>query len=105
MTQKQHFKNKSLAAHLGGAANGQGGAQQGTRARGEQYLEGSPRSHTLSAPDLFAPTLNHLNPNPENLITNYPCQVSVFSKQAHSAPGNSWGACRFPRLACFPSTI
>jgi hypothetical protein len=53
MTQKQHLKNKSLAAHLGGATNGQGGAQQGTRARGEQYLDGSSRSHTLSAPDLF----------------------------------------------------
>jgi hypothetical protein len=83
MTQKQHLKNKSLAAHPGGATNGQGGAQQGTRARGEQYLEGSSRSHTLSAPDLFDPTLNHLNSNPENHITNYPCPVSVFSKQAH----------------------
>src|SRR5215469_12845067 len=81
---KQFSKNKSLAAHFGGASNGQGGAQQGTRARGEQYLDGSTRSHTLSAPDLFNPTLNYFVPKPINVYNNYPSRVSDFSKQAHT---------------------
>ena len=41
--------NPALAAHHGGDRGGQGGAQQGTGARGEQYLEGHGRSHTLAA--------------------------------------------------------
>jgi putative transposase len=52
--QEQNFKNKSLAAHQGGAAGGQGGAQQGTGARGEQYLDGTARSRTITALDLFS---------------------------------------------------
>jgi hypothetical protein len=35
---KQFSRSNSLAAHLGGGRGGQGGAQQGTGARGEQYL-------------------------------------------------------------------
>jgi hypothetical protein len=50
---KQLFTNNSLAAHPGGGSGSQGGAQQGTRARGEQYLDGPARSHTLAALELF----------------------------------------------------
>jgi putative transposase len=51
---EQNPKNKSIAAHPGGASDSQGGAQQGTGARGEQYLDGLTRSRTISAPDLFS---------------------------------------------------
>jgi hypothetical protein len=50
---KQITSNNSLAAHLGGGPGSQGGAQQGTGARGEQYLDGQDRSHTLRRPELF----------------------------------------------------
>jgi hypothetical protein len=50
---KQTFPNDCLAASLGGGWRSQGGAQQGTRARGEQYLDGVSRSHTLAAKQLF----------------------------------------------------
>src|SRR5437588_7147259 len=71
--------NNSLAAHLGGGRGSQGGAQQGTRARGEQYLDGLARSHTIAALELFV--LTNI-PNTET-VKNTPYRVSVFSKQAH----------------------
>ena len=49
----QFFTSNFLAAHHGGGLGGQGGAQQGTRARGEQYLDGPARSHTLGAAQLL----------------------------------------------------
>jgi hypothetical protein len=48
MRKNQIAKNKTLAAHHGGGWGGQGGAQQGTRAGGEQYLDGPSRSHTMA---------------------------------------------------------
>jgi hypothetical protein len=36
------------------ASDSQGGAQQGTGARGEQYLDGLARSRKMTAPDLFS---------------------------------------------------
>ena len=51
---EHHAKNKSIAAHPGGAPDSQGGAQQGTGARGEQYLDGLARSRTMAAQDLFS---------------------------------------------------
>jgi hypothetical protein len=53
---KHFFTSNSLAAHLGGGRDGQGGAQQGTGARGEQYLDGPDRSHTLAAAELLDPS-------------------------------------------------
>jgi hypothetical protein len=50
---KQTTKNKNLAAHHGGGPDSQGGAQQGTGARGEQYLDGRARSHTIVRRVLF----------------------------------------------------
>ena len=50
---KQTTKNKNLAAHHGGGPDSQGGAQQGSGARGEQYLDGRARSHTLVRSVLF----------------------------------------------------
>jgi len=47
MKNRQNAKNKNLAAHHGGGSDSQGGAQQGTGARGEQYLDGLTRSHTI----------------------------------------------------------
>jgi len=47
MKNRQNAKNKNLAARHGGGSDRQGGAQQGTRARGEQYLDGLTRSHTI----------------------------------------------------------
>jgi putative transposase len=51
---EQNAKNKSIAAHPGGASDSQGGAQQGTRARGEQYLDGQTRNRKMAPPDLFS---------------------------------------------------
>src|SRR5947207_2966579 len=53
MKEKQITKNKNLAAHHGGGSDSQGGAQQGTGARGEQYLDGPTRSHTIAPKVLF----------------------------------------------------
>lgn len=50
------FQNKTLSASDGGGPGGQGGAQQGTGARGEQYLDGRDRSHTLARRILFEPS-------------------------------------------------
>ena len=47
MKNRPNAKNKNLAARHGGGADRQGGAQQGTGARGEQYLDGLTRSHTI----------------------------------------------------------
>lgn len=53
--EREHIaKNKSTAAHPGGAPESQGGAQQGTGARGEQYLDALARSRTIAAQDLFS---------------------------------------------------
>jgi|SRR5437867_503640 len=54
MNHKHTSKNKILAAHHGGGPGGQGGAQQGTGARGEQYLDGPDLRHTLARRILFA---------------------------------------------------
>ena len=53
---KQNPKNKILKALHGGGPSSQGGAQQGTGARGEQYLDGLDRSHTLARKILFEPS-------------------------------------------------
>jgi hypothetical protein len=58
---KHNFPNNCSAAHFGGGSRGQGGAQQGTGARGEQYVDGVSRSHTLAAGQLFG-TANTNNP-------------------------------------------
>jgi hypothetical protein len=50
---KQMTKNKILAEHHDGGPDGQGGAQQGTGARGEQYLDGLARSHKIARKVLF----------------------------------------------------
>src|SRR6516162_2222839 len=50
----QTFPNQSLAAPQAGGLCSQGGAQQGTRARGEQYLDGTDRSLILAAQDCLA---------------------------------------------------
>jgi transposase InsO family protein len=67
--EREHkLKNKSLAEHPGEATGGQGGAQQGTGARGEQYLEGTARSRTIAAKDLFSPNKKiPSNPDHQNL--------------------------------------
>ena len=51
---EQNAKNKFIAAHPGGASDNQGEAQQGTGARGEQYLDGLTRSRKIAAQDLFS---------------------------------------------------
>src|SRR4051812_19733500 len=50
---KQMTRNKILAEHHDGGPDGQGGAQQGTGARGEQYLDGPARSHKIARKVLF----------------------------------------------------
>jgi len=50
---KQMTKNKTLAEHHDGGPEGQGGAQQGTGARGEQYLDALARSHKIARKVLF----------------------------------------------------
>ena len=76
MLEKQKTKNKILAAHLGGGLGGQGGAQQGTGARGEQYLDGLARSHTIAAWILFgtsrAPKQIPQNRNQKISLTDRP---------------------------------
>ena len=52
---EQNAKNKPLAAHIGGASDSQGGAQQS-----EQYLDGLARSRIMAAQDLFSPKENTL---------------------------------------------
>jgi hypothetical protein len=74
MLQRHNTKNKILAAHLGGGLGRQGGAQQGTGARGEQYLDGPTRSHTIAAWILFGPSHRpaqiHKNNNDEKTSLN-----------------------------------
>ena len=53
---KQIPTNNSLAEHFGEGPSSQGGAQQGTGARGEQYLDGLDRSHTVARKILFEPS-------------------------------------------------
>src|SRR4051794_27601712 len=50
---KQMTRNKILAEHHDGGPDGQGEAQQGTGARGEQYLDGPARSHKIARKVLF----------------------------------------------------
>jgi hypothetical protein len=52
---KQIITNNSLAEHFGEGPSSQGGAQQGTGARGEQYLDGSDRSHTMRLGNCLIP--------------------------------------------------
>ncbi len=59
---KHSFTSNSLAAYHGGGRGCQGGAQQGTRARGEQYLDSPARSHTLAAPELLEVLLPAVRP-------------------------------------------
>ena len=85
---KQNPKNKILKALHGGGPSSQGGAQQGTGARGEQYLDGLDRSHTLARKILFEPSsalkhphtiVNkiHLNDSPFFRSKRKPCR-SMF---------------------------
>jgi hypothetical protein len=53
LQRQQNSKNKILATHHGEGPGGQGGAQQGTGARGEQYLDGLARSHKIQSRILF----------------------------------------------------
>src|SRR5258706_16202247 len=72
---KQISLNNSLAAPLGGGSSSQGGAQKGTGARGEQYLDGLARSHKLRALELFEPTPTAeqtIQLNKQNYLTNRP---------------------------------
>jgi len=57
MEEKSNSKNKILAAPFGCRPGCQGGAQQGTGARGEQYLDSSACNHTISARILFWPMI------------------------------------------------
>jgi hypothetical protein len=67
LAHKHISTNNSLAAHLGGGRGSQGGAQQGTGARGEQYLDGLAQSHIIAALELFVPDYpNHSNCNEQN---------------------------------------
>src|SRR5438045_2345532 len=70
--------NNSIAAHPGGGPSSQGGAQQGTGARGEQYLDGSARSHKIAALELFARTVfnNKHSTNQSNCLSVFPGQVN-----------------------------
>src|SRR3989442_13011365 len=76
MLEGQNTKNKILAAHLGGGPGRQGGAQQGTGARGEQYLDGPVRSHTIAAWSLFgasrAPQQIQTGRNHKTSLTDFP---------------------------------
>ena len=58
-------KNKNLAEHHDGGPGSQGGAQQGTGARGEQYLDGLARSHKIARKGLFGiSTMRRARTNP-----------------------------------------
>jgi hypothetical protein len=94
---KQTTKNKNLAAHHGGGPDSQGGAQQGTGARGEQYLDGRARSHTIVRRVLFGTSkpyapkyiINQL----QNALTDCPFfrskrMMSVVPTGAVSNPNN-----------------
>jgi len=62
---KHFFTSNSLAEPYVWGRGCQGGAQQGTGARGEQYLDGSVRSHTVRLLELFSdddPAAAHLSP-------------------------------------------
>jgi len=65
LEEEQNTENKILAAHRGEGLGSQGGAQQGTGARGEQYLDSPARSHTLAAGILFG-----LPPMPKGSTTH-----------------------------------
>jgi hypothetical protein len=70
---KQMTANNSLAAHPGGGPSRQGGAQQGTGARGEQYLYGSALRHTiLAARIVWLPQPKHLQAKPLNHNKKHP---------------------------------
>lgn len=77
MKNRQNAKNKNLAARHGGGSDRQGGAQQGTRARGEQYLDGLTRSHTIPRRifvwDLSNRALKQINVSkPKSSLTDCP---------------------------------
>ena len=90
MNDKQTSKNKILAAHHEGGPGGQGGAQQGTGARGEQYLDGPELPHTLVRTILFgnltrAPQQTHNN---KNSLTECP----IFRSKRTEAKRNATAA-------------
>src|SRR2546428_9496166 len=98
---KQIAANNSLAAHLGGGRGSQGGAQQGTGARGEQYLDGLARSHTIAALKLFAPAaVLNTQIRPLETIKNTLSECPFFRskpmgegnrKEAGFGDGAGWG--------------
>jgi len=79
---KQNPKNKILKALHGGGPSSQGGAQQGTGARGEQYLDGLDRSHTLARKILFEPSsaLKH----PHTIVNKIHLNDSPFFRSKRS---------------------
>ena len=68
-------KNKTLAKHHDGGLDSQGGAQQGTGARGEQYLDGPTRSHTIAARILFG---THNSASKQTLISNKKSSLAEY---------------------------
>src|SRR5438445_13349882 len=84
--------SNSLAAHLGGGRGSEGGAQQGTGARGEQYLDGLARSHTIAALKLFAPAaVLNTQIRPLETIKNTLSECPFF----RSTPSTGFGRGRF----------
>ena len=81
---KQNPKNKILKALHGGGPSSQGGAQQGTGARGEQYLDGLDRSHTLARKILFEPSsaLKH----PHTIVNKIHLNDSPFFRSKRTSP-------------------
>jgi len=65
---RTEFRNKTLSAFHGGGPGRQGGAQQGTGARGEQDFDGGDRSHTLARRILFEPSSALKHPSTINQI-------------------------------------
>src|SRR3954467_5438816 len=89
------FPNKTLSADHGGGPRGQGGAQQGTGARGEQYLDGGDRSHTLARRILFEPSSAFKLPSTINKIPLNNCPF--FRSKRRSKIQGSGCKCRTRR--------
>ncbi len=109
MGKNQTTKNKILAAHHGAGWGSQGGAQKGTGARGEQYLDGPDRSHTITrsgfvlGPQDRAPKLN----KNKNSLSNCPFFRSKRTRRLDGlASCSSW--LRFDytsrRAICLPDS-
>jgi hypothetical protein len=91
--EKQTAQNKNVAAHHGGGPDRQGGAQQGTGARGEQYLDGPARSHTIARRILFG--ISKARTQISNLKIENPLLLSTRFFEA-SAPLQKPGQAREP---------